>query len=119
MSTVLETQNHEYRYTAVVDSVYDGDTITCTINCGFGIVLQKQKIRLFGLNTKEVRGPEREEGLIVRDLLREKILGKTIVLQTLKDRKGKYGRYLGIIFLDGVNMNDWLIQNGYAEAVDY
>ena len=40
-------------------------------------------------------------------------------MDLFKDRKGKYGRYLGIIFLDGVNMNDWLIQNGYAEAVDY
>ena len=39
-----------YIYKAHVDSVYDGDTITCTIDCGFGVYLAKQKIRLYGIN---------------------------------------------------------------------
>lgn len=26
-----------YVYTATVVSVYDGDTITCTVRCGFGV----------------------------------------------------------------------------------
>ena len=30
-------------YNAYVESVYDGDTITCDINCGFGIKLENQK----------------------------------------------------------------------------
>ena len=45
-----------YIYNAFVTSVYDGDTITCNIDCGFGVILQKQKIRLYGLNTPEMRG---------------------------------------------------------------
>ena len=106
-------------YNAHVDKVYDGDTITCSIDCGFGIIMKKQKIRLYGLNTKEVRGKEREEGLIARDKLRELILNKNIVLKTVKDKKGKYGRYLGIIFYDNDNINDWLINNGYAEKCEY
>lgn len=114
-----QVPDYEYRYTAFVDSVYDGDTITCTIDCGFGITLKKQKIRLYGINTKEVRGEERAEGLKVRDILRDKILGQNIELQTIQDRKGKYGRYLGIIIKDGVNLNDWLVDNGHAERVDY
>lgn len=28
-----------YTYKAFVTSVYDGDTITCDIDCGFGVVL--------------------------------------------------------------------------------
>jgi hypothetical protein len=38
--------------------------------------------------------------------------------QTIKDKKGKYGRYLGILHLeeDGkyININDWLLENDYA-----
>tara|TARA_B100000963_G_C22613555_1_gene666114 strand:- start:2047 stop:2379 length:333 start_codon:yes stop_codon:yes gene_type:complete len=109
----------DYKYKAFVEKVYDGDTITVSIDCGFGIQLQKQKIRLYGINTPEVRGEERELGLISRDKLREKILGKTIVLNTIKDKKGKYGRYLGIIYLNDENINDWLVANNLAVEVDY
>lgn len=104
-----------YIYNANVKSVYDGDTITCDIDCGFGVILKKQKVRLFGINTPEVRGESKDSGIISRDVLREKILDKDILLKTIKDKKGKYGRYLGIIFIDGENVNDWLVENNYAK----
>jgi len=109
----------DYKYSAFVESVYDGDTITISIDCGFGIVLKKQKIRLYGINTPEVRGEERELGLISRDKLREKILNKDIVIETIKDKKGKYGRYLGIIYYEGENINDWLVKNNLAKIANY
>lgn len=109
----------DYKYSAFVESVYDGDTITISIDCGFGIVLKKQKIRLYGINTPEVRGEERELGLISRDKLREKILNKNIVIETIKDKKGKYGRYLGIIYYEGENINDWLVKNNLAKIANY
>lgn len=104
-----------YIYNANVKSVYDGDTITCDIDCGFGVILKKQKVRLYGINTPEVRGESKDSGIISRDVLREKILDKDILLKTIKDKKGKYGRYLGIIFIDGENVNDWLVENNYAK----
>lgn len=104
-----------YKYRAKVISVYDGDTITCDIDCGFGVILHKQKIRLYGINTPEVRGSSKEEGIKVRDLVREKILDKDIVLETIKDKKGKYGRWLGIIHIGELNLNDWLLENNYAK----
>ena len=67
----------------------------------------------------EVRGESREEGLISRDRLREKILGKEIYLKTIKDKKGKYGRYLGIVYLGEENINEWLIENNLAVKADY
>ena len=77
-------------------------------------------IRLYGLNTPEIRGDEREDGLVSRDALREKILEKTVVLKTIKDATGKYGRYLGVILTEeGLNVNEWLIENGFAEAKVY
>ena len=108
-----------YIYNAFVDNVYDGDTITCTIDCGFGLSMKKQKIRLYEVNCAEVRGKTRAKGLISRDKLREKILNKNIKIKTIKDKKGKYGRYLGIIYLNDENVNEWLIENKYATKLNY
>ena len=107
----------QFQYIAHVTKVYDGDTITCDIDCGLSIVLKQQKIRLYGINAPEVKGIEKIEkgGLKARDALADKILNKTIILHTIKDKKGKYGRYLGIVYLDDVNINQWLVDNGYAE----
>jgi micrococcal nuclease len=103
-----------YEYRALVTKVYDGDTITVDIDLGFGVCLKGQKIRLADINTPEIRGSEREEGLKTRDALRDKILNKWITIKTCKDKKGKYGRWLGEIWIDDVCMNEWLITEGYA-----
>jgi len=104
-----------YYYNAFVCKIYDADTITCDIDCGFGIIMRKQKIRLYGLDAPEIRGKNKEMGRISRDRLREKILNKDIILQTIKDKKGKYGRWLGIIYHQNTNINEWLIENGLAK----
>ena len=108
-----------YTYKAFVTSVYDGDTITCDIDCGFGVVLKKQKIRLYGLNAPEVRGESKDLGIVTRDKLRERILNKDIYLKTLKDKKGKYGRYIGTVFVDDENINEWLVENNLAVKAEY
>lgn len=105
----------EYKYKATVRSIYDGDTITADIDLGFGVILSKQKIRLYGIDTPELRGEDRPDGLISRDWLRDKIDGKEIILETIKDKTGKYGRWLGIIHFEGVNLNEQLVELGLAK----
>jgi micrococcal nuclease len=105
-----------YEYRAFVRKVYDGDTITVDFDLGFDILLKNQKIRLARINTPEVRGEERPEGLRSRDVLREKISNKWVTIKTKKDKKGKYGRWLGEVWIDEVCMNDWLLKEGYAKA---
>lgn len=105
-----------YEYRALVRKVYDGDTITVDIDLGFDMILRNQKIRLLGINTPEVRGKERERGLISRDALRTKIGSKWIIIKTQLDKKGKYGRWLGTIFIEEENVNEWLIKEGLAEV---
>lgn len=107
-----------YEYKAKVIKVYDGDTITVLADLGFNITI-KEKIRLYGLNTPEVRGAERPDGLISRDRLRERILDKEVIIKTKKDKKGKYGRYIAEIYLEDENINEWLITEGLAERKDY
>ena len=104
-----------YWYKAYVTGVYDGDSITIDIDLGFGIIMKKQKIRLAEIDTPELRGDEREQGLISRDWLREKILEKNISINTIKDTTGKYGRYIGYIYLNGINLNEQMLNEGLAE----
>ena len=104
----------KYKYSAHVTKVYDGDTITVDIDLGFGIIMKKQKIRLYGINTPEIRGEQRPEGIISKDYLSNLILDKDIILETIKDKTGKYGRLLGIVWLDYVNINDKLVEENMA-----
>lgn len=108
-----------YFYRARVSKVYDGDTITVDIDLGFHVGLTSEKIRLYRINTPEVRGSEREQGLISRDWLRERILDKEIILRTYKDKKGKYGRWLADVLVDEVCINDELVEKGLAVYHDY
>lgn len=112
-----------YEYKAIVTSVYDADTITANIDLGFGIWTFKQKIRLFGIDAPEMRGEEKPEGTISRDWLRERILGNEIVLKTHKagTGKGKYGRWLGDVFVPGetVSLNQQMVDLGLAEPASY
>jgi micrococcal nuclease len=107
-----------YKYRAKVVKVYDGDTITVDMDLGFKIRFT-ETLRLLRINTPELRGEEREQGLISRDRLRELILDKEIIVKTYKDKKGKYGRYLAEIFIEDINVNDWLVTEGLAEYKDY
>lgn len=106
-----------YEYRAYVRKVYDGDTITVNIDLGFGIVFHDQKIRLRGIDTPEVRGEEREQGLKVRDLVRERIGNKWVTIKTYKDKKGKYGRWIADVYEPNVeeSINSWLLIEGHAK----
>ena len=95
--------------------MYDGDTVTLAISLGFGVTM-REKIRLLGINTPEVRGKEKLDGLISRDRLRELIDYKDVIIVTHKDKGGKYGRLLATIYLDGVNINQQLVDEGFAKA---
>jgi len=104
-----------YNYKAFIKAVYDGDTVTAVVDLGF-LHYQEMKLRLMGIDTPELRGEEREQGLIVRDILREKILEKEVEIHTFKDKQGKYGRYLATIIIDGLDINQWLVDEGHARV---
>ena len=113
-----------YYYKSQIVSVYDGDTCTADIDLGMGIWNRGEKLRLARINAPELRGEERPEGLKSRDYLRGLIDGKEVFVQTIKDKKGKYGRYLAEIWLKDesgqwINVNDTMVSEGYAEYREY
>lgn len=114
---------HLYTYRAHCTRAYDADTITVDVDLGMHVTLHGITLRLSRINAPEVRGEERPEGLIARDFLRELVLDRDVLIQTFKDSKGKYGRYIAEIWIDHggglTNVSDYLVENGHAEYVDY
>ena len=107
-----------YAYRATVTDVYDGDTVTADVDLGFSTWRRGERLRLFGIDAPEVRGADRERGLVARDALRERVMGRDVVVCTIKDRTGKYGRYLAELWLGEENLNEWMIANGHAVPYD-
>jgi len=105
----------QYIYNARVKSVYDGDTIKVDIDLGFDVILKEQTIRLHGINAPEIRGPEKTEGLAARDRLRSLVLNKDIVIETFEDKKEKFGRWLGKLYVNGQCINDILLTEKHAQ----
>lgn len=117
-------ENYLYHYTARIVSVYDGDTVRADIDLGLSAWIHNEKLRLSRINAPELRGAEKDAGLKARDFLVEHVADKDIVIATQKDRKGKYGRYLVEIWVqgpDGVyfNMNDLMVTSGHAHYQEY
>lgn len=122
-----------YNYSARIVDVYDGDTFTFYVDLGFDVWV-RSKLRLFGIDTPELRGSDREFGLIVRDYVREIIDKKMVGITVYK--KGKYGRYIADvypwIYLSGddseehhsnhllkKSLSEDLIEKGFASVVNY
>lgn len=113
-----------YHYKAKVISVYDGDTCTIDIDLGLHIWIRGEKIRLNRINAPELKGKDRIKGLASRDFLKSLILDKEIIIETIKDAKEKYGRYLGEIWLKDrkgnfININDEMVKNKFAKYQKY
>ena len=113
-----------YHYKAIVTSVYDGDTCTVDIDLGLNTWIRNERLRLNRINAPELTGKDKPEGLKSRDFLKAKINGKEITIETIKDRKEKYGRYLAEVWLEEkkgkfININDLLVTEGFAKYQKY
>ncbi len=104
-----------YAYAAHITAVYDGDTVTADVDLGFKVWRKDEKLRLHGIDAPEMRGEEREAGIVSRDALRDRVLDRDVIVCTFRDTTGKYGRYLADIWLGDENVNDWLMAEGFAE----
>ena len=55
-----------YTYKCTVVKIIDGDTIDVDIHLGFNVILNKQRIRLMGIDTPESRTRNLEETIYDR-----------------------------------------------------
>lgn len=106
-------------YEAGVERVVDGDTVDVVIHLGLD-VYRAERLRLRGIDTPKIRGEERDEGLRSKAEV-DRLLprGTGVLLSTISDKRGKYGRLIALVFVNGTNLNEHLVNSGFAEEADY
>tara|TARA_Y100001972_G_scaffold121583_1_gene165818 strand:+ start:1988 stop:2410 length:423 start_codon:yes stop_codon:yes gene_type:complete len=119
MAKLGDPTDFSYRVNKVT-KVVDGDTIDVIIDLGFDI-MYKSRVRLFGIDTPESRTRdlvEKRYGLKSKEFLKGALKSASkIVIKTHKgEETGKFGRILGEIFCDGVNINQRMCEVGHAVA---
>jgi len=117
-----------YEYEISSLRIIDGDTITATVDLGFG-VHKKETFRLYGINAPETRGSEKEAGIRATKALRMMATTPGTTIKTIKrvnrrgetlESQGKYGRYLAVLVLrNGKSLNEWMVDTGHAVKADY
>ncbi len=97
-----------------VAKVYDGDTFKTR---------QGEKIRFLGLNTPEILhrdAPAQIGGNKAKEALTKLILGKQVRLRFDKEKKDRYKRTLAQVWMrNGLWVNGWLVQQGYAHVYTF
>ena len=114
-----------YEYRCKILRVVDGDTVDIDIELGFDIILRKQRIRMYGIDTPESRTRdlvEKKYGLMAKELVKRFIPEGTMqTIITEKDDKGKYGRILGKFKIEfqeeETTLNEWMVK--YHYGVEY
>tara|TARA_B110000503_G_C7057969_1_gene375318 strand:- start:350 stop:739 length:390 start_codon:yes stop_codon:yes gene_type:complete len=102
-----------YKYDAQVVRVIDGDTLDLIVDLGFKVMFNT-RIRMIGIDTPEKNFPY---GKVVKNYLTNLLEGSSVYVDVTK--KDKYGRYLGLVYLnknDEKSVNDMLIDIEMAKA---
>lgn len=98
---------------AVVTRVIDGDTIELETG---------EKVRYIGIDTPETKNPNKTVECFGREASiknRELIFGKTVTLEKDVSETDRYGRLLRYVYLDGVMINEYLVRQGFAQAISF
>ncbi len=113
-----------YTYRATVDRVVDGDTLDLTIDLGFH-TFRKERVRLKGVDTPEMLGPDRVAAVAARNFAQDWLHGTSgvpegMTVQTERDKADKYGRMLVTVYAEGVDvsLNQALLDAGHGVAYD-
>lgn len=106
-----------YKYNAKLIRVIDGDTVDALVDLGFSVWIKK-RIRLYGIDTPEVRTRDLEEkaaGIAAQNrlIMLMQQCGNEFIL--VSHGVGKYGRCLGELFIKDESVNQLLINEGHAK----
>jgi len=103
-----------------VVKVYDGDTITIASKLpNTDAPIYRFSVRLNGIDSPEIKGKtpnEKKLAIESRDALNNIIFGKIITLKNASIEK--YGRILADVYLDDLNLCEWMLNNNYAVKYD-
>ena len=117
MTQIFEPPVYTYKVNEVI-KIVDADTIDVSLDVGFESYVYK-RLRFLGIDTYEIRGDEREQGLIAKARLTEIIeSADRLYAQTIMDGEGKYGRVLAWLWIkkgdELTNVNIQLLEEGHG-----
>lgn len=104
-----------YVYRAEYIRNYDGDTVTFMVDVGL-TSYRKLTVRLYDVDTHELRSKDVTDKALAyeaKEFAKNFLKGKEIFIKTIRDKTGKYGRYLAHVYVDGVSLSKELRRNGY------
>lgn len=96
--------------------VVDGDTIYVRVKLHPFHLLKDLRVRMEGINAWESRTRDPEEkklGLAAKERLTE-LVGDGSELLVCLSGQGKFGRWLGTLYVGGTNINTQLVVEGHA-----
>ena len=117
--TYNDVKSKETKIIAGIAKVIDGDTIK----------IEKNKIRLFGIDAPEKKQKCQKHclliffinfnknyqcGVISTNKLKSKINNKFIICKS--NNKDRYNRFIAECYKNKTNINRWMVSNGYAVA---
>ena len=110
-----------YTYKATVLRVVDGDTLDLDFDLGLRTHCHT-RVRLLGVNTPETYGVRKDseeysEGMRAKEIVSDWLSQyEFVVVETKKDKVGKYGRWLATISPPdgGESLNEMLVGNGWS-----
>lgn len=104
-----------YDYRAQLINIVDGDTLHLEVLLGCDVRV-RMTVRLAGLDCPEISTETgRIAKIYVQDWFTAHAPTGAVLLVTAKDRREKYGRYLGSIeSADGDSLNAALLRDGHA-----
>lgn len=89
-----------YWYKATVLEVIDGDTLKLDIDLGMNIILKSRNYRLCFVDTPEIKGFEREDGLKVKMFLEDWINpGDPVLIRIYQIKDPVYGEYIADMYI--------------------
>jgi len=94
-----------------VKRVIDGDTIELT---------DGRRVRYIGINTPEMSDPRKKVecfGREAKEKNKELVEGKIVELEKDISEKDIYGRYLRYVYVNGIFINEYLVEQGFANTM--
>lgn len=93
----------------IIKSCYDGDSCT---------TIDGEKIRLACIDTPELEGKRAEPAAAkeARDFLNNLVSNKKVSIRRIAN--DRYGRTVGELFINGINVQEVIVQKGYGKIFE-
>tara|TARA_B100000945_G_scaffold310217_1_gene301906 strand:+ start:990 stop:1394 length:405 start_codon:yes stop_codon:yes gene_type:complete len=107
LSIIFSSETNAELSFTIIKSCYDGDTCT---------TMDGEIIRLACIDTPELKGKKANpnEAKEARDFLNNLVSNKRVSLRRITN--DKYGRTVGELIINGINVQELIVQKGYGKV---